>query len=281
MSAAEIAAARVARLRISGKLIRSGLAAVGLAVVVGATFTFIALPLIAIFTHASPRALLGQLASPLVDDALVVSAKTSGVAQLVILAFGTPTAYLLATRRFPGRNLAVTLIELPIVLPPAAAGLGLLVAFGRYGLLGSSLHGLGITIAFNETAVVLAVMLVAGPFYIRQAIAAFEAVDYTLVDASRTLGAGPARTFFRVTAPLAGRGLAAAQAVSLARGLGEFGATIMFAGSLQGRTQTLPLAIYYVFDLPNGLDQGLAISAILVAASVAILLTTKILTRPR
>ena len=198
------------------------------------------------------------------------------VAQIVIIAFGTPTAYFLASRRFLGRSFAITLVELPIVLPPAVAGVGLLVAFGRVGLLGSTFDFLGINVAFNQAAVVLAVVLVAGPFYIRQAVAAFEAVDANMVAASRTLGAGPLRTFFRVTMPLASAGLAAGQAIALARGLGEFGATIMFAGSLQGKTQTLPLAVYYAFELPNGLEISLAISALLVIFSVAILMTVKL-----
>ena len=242
------------------------------------TFAFIALPIIAIFVHVPPGKLLDQLSNPVVTDALIVTIKTTIVAQVLILAFGTPTAYFLATRRFFGRSLAITLVELPIVLPPAVAGVGLLVAFGRVGLLGSTFDLLGINVAFNQAAVVLAIMLVAGPFYIRQAIAAFEAVDTNLVSASRTLGAGPVRTFFRVTMPLASAGLAAGQAIALARGLGEFGATIMFAGSLQGRTQTLPLAVYYAFELPNGLEISLAISALLVILSVAILMTVKLVT---
>ena len=142
----------------------------------------------------------------------------------------------------------VTLVELPIVLPPAVAGIGLLVAFGRFGLLGSTFDALGINVSFNQAAVVLAITLVAGPFYVRQAIASFEAVDRNLIAASRTLGAGPLRTFFRVTLPLARGGLVAGEALCLARGLGEFGATIMFAGSLQGSTQTLPLAVYTEFE---------------------------------
>jgi len=248
---------------------------VGSAVVI--TVAFVALPLVAIFTHVSPGTLLAQLRDRLVLDALVVSAKTTAIAQALIVLFGTPTAYLLATRRFRGRALAITLLELPIVLPPAAAGLGLLVAFGRDGLLGPSLHALGINLAFDQAAVVLAVVLVAGPFYLRGAIAAFETVDRTLIDTAHALGAGPLRTFFRITAPLAATGLGAAVAISLARGLGEFGATIMFAGSLEGRTQTLPLAVYYAFELPNGFNVALAISAILVLASLAILLALRLI----
>jgi molybdate transport system permease protein len=259
------------------RLVRPLLAVAFFAAVV-VTFVFITLPVIAIFTHVSPSELVHQLSNPIVTDAIVVTLKTTIVAQVLVLAFGTPTAYFLATRRFHGRNFAITLVELPIVLPPAVAGVGLLVAFGRVGLLGSTFEFLGINLAFNQAAVILAVTLTAGPFYVRQAIAAFEAVDANLVAASRTLGAGPMRTFFRVTMPLAGAGLAAGQAIALARGLGEFGATIMFAGSLQGKTQTLPLAIYYAFELPNGLEISLAISALLVIFSVAILMTVKLVT---
>jgi molybdate transport system permease protein len=239
---------------------------------------FMVLPVLAIFVHVSPGRLIDQLSNPIVTDALIVTAKTTAIAQVAVLVLGTPTAYFLATRRFPGRSLAITLVELPIVLPPAVAGVGLLVAFGRVGLLGSTFDWLGINVAFNQAAVVLAVALVAGPFYVRQGIAAFEAVDTNLVAASRTLGAGPVRTFFRVTLPLASGGLGAGQAIALARGLGEFGATIMFAGSLQGKTQTLPLAVYYSFELVNGLDISLAISALLVLLSVAILLSVKLVT---
>jgi molybdate transport system permease protein len=245
-------------------------------VAIAVALAFMVLPVIAIFTHVPPGQLIDQLSNPVVHDALIVSLKTTLVAQALILLFGTPTAYFLATRRFPGRSVVVTLVELPIVLPPAVAGIGLLVAFGRFGLLGESFGG---WIAFTWIAVVAAVMLVAGPFYVRQAIAAFEAVDQNLVAASRTLGAGPVRTFFRVTLPLARGGLVAGEAVSLARGLGEFGATIMFAGSLQGRTQTLPLAVYQQFEAINGFDVALAISALLVIVSLAILLVLKVNTR--
>jgi len=241
-------------------------------------FAFMVLPVVAIFVHVSPGTLVHQLSNPIVTDALVVTAKTTAIAQAAVLVLGTPTAYWLATHRFPGRSLAVTMVELPIVLPPAVAGVGLLVAFGRFGLLGSTFNALGIDVSFNQAAVVLAVALVAGPFYVRSAIAAFEAVDANLVSASRTLGAGPVRTFFRVTLPLASGGLGAGQAIALARGLGEFGATIMFAGSLQGKTQTLPLAVYYSFELVNGLDISLAISALLVIISIAILLSVKLVT---
>jgi molybdate transport system permease protein len=233
------------------------------------TFTglaFLALPVIAVFARVSPSRLVAQLGNPVVTDALVVSLKTTFLAQALILVFGTPTAYVLATRRFHGRAALVTLVELPLVLPPAVAGLGLLAAFGRTGLLHTSFP-------FTQTAVVLAVAFVASPLYVRAAIAAFEAVDANIVAASRTLGAGPVRTFFRVVAPLARGGLVAGAALAFARGLGEFGATIMFAGSLRGVTQTLSLAVYAEFDV--NFDIALAVSALLILISAALLITLK------
>jgi molybdate transport system permease protein len=242
-------------------------------VAVVAALAFLVLPVVAIFVHVPPGRLLDQLSNPVVHDALLVTLRTSAAAQALILLLGTPLAYFLASRRFPGRAVLVTLVELPIVLPPAVAGIGLLVAFGRFGLVGRH-FGLWEAVSFNWLAVTFAVMLVAGPFYVRSAIAAFEAVDRDLVAASRTLGAGPLRTFFRVTLPLAAGGLGAGEAISLARGIGEFGATIMFAGSLQGRTQTLSLAVYSEFD--RNFDTALAVSALLVVVSLAILLTLKV-----
>ena len=243
-----------------------GVAYVGAAVV---AMVFLLLPILAIFARTSPAELVEQLGNPVVQDAFVVSLKTSLIAQTLILLFGTPAAFLLASRRFRGHSLAITLVELPLVLPPAVAGIGLLAAFGRLGLLGSSLDAFGISLPFTQTAVTVAVAYVASPLYIRQAIAAFEATDPDLAAASRTLGASPLRTFFRVILPLARGGLIAGLALSFARGLGEFGATIMFAGSLQGVTQTVPLAIYAQFD--QDFDATLAMSAVLVLFSVALL----------
>jgi molybdate transport system permease protein len=235
---------------------------------------FLLLPIVGIFVHTTPGKLLHQLSNPVVEDAFVVSLKTSLLAQALILLVGTPTAYLLATRRFTGHSLTVTFVELPLVLPPAVAGVGLLAALGRYGLLGSSLHALGVTLPFTQSAVTIAVAYVASPLYVRQAIASFEATDPHLTAASRTLGAGPVRTFFRVVLPLARGGLIAGLALSFARGLGEFGATIMFAGSLRGVTQTLPLAIYAEFD--QSFDATLAMSGVLVLISALLLLTLRI-----
>lgn len=248
---------------------------VGFLVAVAAvTLAFLALPIVGIFVHTSPGNLIHQLSNPVVKDAFGVTMKTSLLAQALILLFGTPTAYLLATRRFPGHSLAMTLVELPLVLPPAVAGLGLLAALGRQGLLGSSLDAFGVSIPFTQSAVTIAVAYVASPLYIRQAVASFEATDPQLPAASRTLGAGPIRTFFRVVLPLARGGLIAGLALSFARGLGEFGATIMFAGSLQAVTQTLPLAIYSEFDV--SFDAALAMSGVLILISAVLLLTLRI-----
>jgi molybdate transport system permease protein len=227
---------------------------------------FLALPVVAVFARVSPARLVAQLGNPVVTDALIVSLKTTLLAQALILVFGTPTAYVLATRRFRGRSVLVTLVELPLVLPPAVAGIGLFAAFGRTGLLHTS-------IPFTQLAVVFAVAFVASPLYVRAAIAAFEAVDANIVAASRTLGAGPVRTFFRVVAPLARGGLVAGAALAFARGLGEFGATIMFAGSLRGVTQTLSIAIYAEFDVD--FNVAIAVSALLVLVSAALLVTIK------
>jgi molybdate transport system permease protein len=235
---------------------------------------FLLLPVVAIFVRVPPGDLLAALGNDVTRDALVVSLKTSAIAHLAVLLVGTPAAYLLARRRFRGRGLVLSLIELPLVLPPAVAGIALLAAFGRAGLLGDELDALGLQIPFTQTAVVLAVAFVESPFYLRGAIASFESVDDTLVDAARTLGASPGRVFFRIALPLAAPGLGAASALALARGLGEFGATLIFAGSLQGVTQTLPLAIYAQFD--QDFDTALAISALFIVVGALLLVTLKL-----
>jgi molybdate transport system permease protein len=245
----------------------------------GAALLFLLLPIVAVFLQVPPGDLVSALGSSAALDALRVTAETNAIAIAAILVVGTPAAYWISTRRGTLRDVLVTLVELPLVLPPAVAGLGLLVAFGRVGLLGGTFEALGVDIAFTKVAVILAVTFVASPFYLRSAIAAFEAVDPTLPAAARTLGARRARVFLRVMLPLATGGLGAGAALAFARGLGEFGATIMFAGSLQGVTQTLSLAIYEQFDLD--LEVALAISALLIVLSALILLSVKLTTRWR
>jgi molybdate transport system permease protein len=248
------------------------------AVAVGAAalaLAFLVVPVVALFLKVPPGDLWHALGTRPARDALIVSVKTSAIAHAFVLAVGTPAAWALARHRFPGRSLALALIELPLVLPPAVAGIALLVTFGRFGLLGGTLSFLGLSVGFTQAAVVLAVAFVESPFYVRGAIASFEAVDETLVEAARTLGAGPFRVFRRVALPLAAAGLAASSALALARGLGEFGATLLFAGSLQGVTQTLPLAIYAQFEAD--LDVALAIGALFVVFGLAVLLVLKLL----
>jgi molybdate transport system permease protein len=248
--------------------------AIGLITIVVA---FLILPIVALLTYQPLHDLIAGFGTKVATDAILVSLKTNVVAFVVMIAFGTPFAYILGRRHFPGRTLLITLVEIPLVLPPAVAGLGLLVTFGRFGLLGSTVSALGLNLAFNQAAVVLAVLFVSSPFYLRGAIAAFEAIDETMIDVASTLGAGPVRRMLRIAIPLAGAGLGAAAAVAFARGVGEFGATILFAGSLQGSTQTLPLAVYSLFDA--NLDQAIAIGVLLILVSAAILLTSKLLMR--
>lgn len=254
------------------------LVGVGATVVSAMVLGFLVLPIIALVTYQPLHDLINGFGTKAATDAILVSLKTNAIAFALMVALGTPFAYTLARSRFRGRGVLITIVELPLVMPPAVAGLGLLVAFGRLGLLGSTLSALGIDLAFTQAAVVLAILFVASPFYLRGAIAAFEAVDPTLLDVAGTLGAGPARRMLRVAVPLAAGGLGAAAAVAFARGVGEFGATILFAGSFQGTTQTLPLAVYSLFDAANP-DQAIAIGVLLIVVSAAILFTAKLLAR--
>ncbi len=251
--------------------------AVAAGVVLAIGLAFLVLPVVALITYQPVHSLIDGFGSRAATDAVLVSLKTNAIAFAIMILLGTPFAYILARTRFPGRSAVITLVEIPLVMPPAVAGLALLVAFGRFGLLGHTLGALGLDVAFTQAAVVIAILFVASPFYLRGALAAFEAIDPTLVDVARTLGADPLRTMMRVAIPLAASGLGAAAAVAFARGIGEFGATILFAGSLQGTTQTLSLAVYALFDA--NLDQAVAIGVLLIIVSAAILLTTKLLAR--
>ncbi len=236
--------------------------------------TFLTLPVLAIFVDRSPADLLDALGDPGALDALWLSLRATAMALALILVVGTPAAYMLATRSFRGKSLVVTLVELPLVLPPAVAGIALLAAVGPAGILGGAVEATGIELALQTAGVVVALTFVAAPFYIRQAMAAFAAVDRTLLDASRTLGASEARGFARVAIPAAMPGLTAGTALATGRALGEFGATLMFAGSFQGITQTVPLAIYDRFS--TDFESALALSAVLVGVSAAILLSVKL-----
>jgi molybdate transport system permease protein len=235
---------------------------------------FLVLPVLAIFLDSPPGELLDALGEPGALDALWLSLRTSVTALAIIVVVGTPAAYLLATRRFRGRALAVTLIELPLVLPPAVAGIALLAAVGPSGLLGGAIEDAGVRLTFETAGVVVALTFVASPYYLRQAQASFAALDRSWLEASRTLGASPARTFARVAVPAAAPGLVTGGALAFGRALGEFGATLMFAGSLAGITQTAPLAIYERFA--TDFEAALALSAVLVVVSASILLSVKL-----
>jgi molybdate transport system permease protein len=245
-----------------------------LALALAVALTFLTVPIVAIFVDSSPSALIDSLGEPGALDALWLSLRTTTTALALILIVGTPAAYLLATRSFRGKALVVTLVELPLVLPPAVAGIALLAAVGPSGILGGAVAAAGIELSLQTAGVVVALTFVASPFYVRQAMASFAAVDRTLLDASRTLGASEARGFVRVMIPAALPGLVAGTALALGRALGEFGATLMFAGSFRGITQTVPLAIYD--RLGTDFDSALALSAVLVAISAAILLSVEL-----
>jgi molybdate transport system permease protein len=242
-------------------------------VALAVALAFLVLPIVAIFADTSPGRLLGSLDDPVARDALWLSLKTTLLALVIIVVVGTPAAYVLATRSFPGRAVVQTLIELPLVLPPAAAGIALLAALGPKGILGGVLDDAGIELVLQTSGVVVALVFVAAPFYMRQAEAAFSAIPATVTQAARTLGSGEAGAFLRVVVPTARPALLAGGALAWGRALGEFGATLMFAGSFRGVTQTVPLAIYdrFAVDFPA----ALALAAVLVCVSFALLLSVK------
>lgn len=230
---------------------------------------FLALPVVALVATTGARDFALGLRAPLVGPALRLSLVTTTLSLSAVVALGTPLAWLLA--RSSGRlaRAVETLVQLPVVIPPAVAGLALLLAFGRRGLL----SGLGLHLAFTTAAVVLAEVFVSAPFYIQAATAAFRRVDEELLVVARTLGARPLRAFVRVALPLARPGLVSGAAMAWARALGEFGATLMFAGNLSGRTQTVPLAIYTALE--SDLRAAQALSLLLVAAAFALLLVVR------
>jgi len=241
---------------------------------VGLLLAFLGLPLVSLVVRLPPAELLARLREPEALTALRLSLVTSVSATAVVVALGLPTAYLLATRDFPGKRVLEAVIELPMVLPPTVAGVGLLLAFGRAGLLGRALGALGVFIPFTTLAVVLAQAFVACPFFVSSATAGLREVDVRYADAAATLRARPGHAFRRVLLPLAMPSVVAGAAMSWARALGEFGATIMFAGNLPGKTQTLPLAVY--IGLQTDLRMAVALSVLLLVLSFTVLLGLKL-----
>ncbi|MFN0147185.1 MAG: ABC transporter permease [Dehalococcoidia bacterium] len=251
---------------------RAALAAV--AVLAGAFALFFLLPLAGLVERAARDGDTWKImTNATVRDALVLSLWTSAVTVVLAVVLGTPVAYLLARARFRGRRLVSALVDLPIVLPPTVAGVALLTAFGRRGLVGEPLEAwTGLTFGFTTTAVIMAQLLVAAPFYVRAAISGFEGADVQLEQVAYTLGASRLRTFFRIVVPQARAPLAAGVVLAWSRAMGELGATLIFAGNFPGKTQTLPLAIIQAFEgSALALSGAVAMSLVLLVAALCVL----------
>ena len=236
---------------------------------------FLAVPLAALVLSVTPAAVLSHLVDPMVAQAICLSIVTTLVSTALTLVFGTPVAYLLARGQFRGRALLDTLIDLPMVLPPSVAGIALLLAFGRRGLLGRYLAEAGVEIGFTQAAVVLAQTFVAAPYYVKAAMAGFAGVDRELEQSAAIDGGGPLRVFRSITLPLAWPAVLGGLVMTWARALGEFGATIIFAGNFPGRTQTMPLAIYIGFELD--FNVALTLAVLLLTTSFGVLFVVKYL----
>ena len=234
---------------------------------------FLSLPLLALFLRLDLAGLWSSLGSPVVLQALTLSLATGTAASILTIVLGTPLALLLARRQFRGRNLVDTLVDLPMVLPPAVAGIALLLVFGRRGLLGPGLEAAGVSVVFTPLAVILAQLFVASPYYVKSAAAGFAEIDRELEQAAALDGATQLSIFRYVTAALAWPALVGGAVMTWARAIGEFGATIIFAGNFPGRTQTMPLAIYLGFE--RDLDQAVALAFVLMVVSFGVLVLVK------
>jgi len=239
----------------------------------GLLLVFLLLPVVGLVSTTSLGDLQAGLAHPLVAPALRLSLVTTTLSVVLVIVLGTPLAWLVARSQGRTARFVESALKLPVVLPPAVAGLGLLLAFGREGFLGKLLAAYDIGVPFTSSAVVLAQLFVSAPFFIEAAISAFRRLDPSLLVIARTLGARPLTVLFRIALPLAAPGLASGAALSWARALGEFGATLMFAGSLGGRTQTLPLAIYAALE--TDLRAARALSLLLVAIAFVLLVAVR------
>lgn len=239
--------------------------------------SYISLPVLSLFLKADLSSFFASLGDQFVLDALWLSFTTTIISTALIIIIGTPIAYINARYRYPCKEIIDSVIDMPVVMPPAVAGIALLMAYGRLGVAGQYFSAFGVTFAFTTTAVIMAQLFVASPFYIRQARTSFEDVDRSYENAARTLGASPVRAFFAVTVPIAMNGLVSGAILSWARALGEFGATIMFAGNFEGVTQTMPLAVYMALN--SDLNAALVLSIVLVVISFFVIVSVKILTR--
>ncbi len=237
---------------------------------IGAVAAFLLLPLLALVLQVRPASLAAELAEPAALGALRLSLLSSAAATIVVVVLGLPVALLLAARDFRGRRIVETLVALPMVLPPTVAGLALLLAFGRAGLLGGALSLIGITVPFTTLAVVMAQVFVALPFFIGAAAAGFRGVDRSYLEVAATLRASRPYTTARILIPLTLPSLSAGAAMGWARALGEFGATITFAGNVPGVTQTMPLAVY--LRLETDFEAAVALALVLLAVSFGVLL---------
>jgi molybdate transport system permease protein len=251
-------------------------------VVLAAVFViFFVLPFAGLIVRAIDNGgVWSKLSASQAREALQLSLWTSTLTLVLAIVFGTPLAYLLARYDFPGRTVLDALIDLPIVLPPTVAGVALLTAFGRRGLIGEPIdEWTGFTFGFRTLAVIMAQLLVAAPFYVRAAKSGFESVDIQMERVAYTLGASRTRAFFTILVPQAWPALLAGMVLAWARAMGELGATLIFAGNLQGTTQTMPLAIIEAFEGSSlGLDGAIALSLVLLAVALAVLTLFRMVT---
>ena len=244
--------------------------------VAGLFALFLGLPVLSLVVRAVLDGSLREaVTTQVVLDALVLSLFTTTISLVITLVLGLPLAIVLARRAFRGKGVIEAVVDLPIVLPPSVAGLALLLVFGRRGLLSAPFDFLGISVPFTTIAVILAMTFVSAPFFIRSARTGIAGVDGDLEDAARVDGATERQLFRSITVPLAGAPLAAGLVMAWARSLGEFGATIMFAGNIEGRTQTLPLVVYSEFQ-GGDLDASIAAPAILVLAAFGVLVAVRV-----
>jgi molybdate transport system permease protein len=256
----------------SGAALASKAAVAALALLAG----FISLPILSLVLWTVSEDSWRAMATPEARAALLLSIRTTCISLLIIVSVGTPAAYVLARKDFRGKRLLDSLIDIPAVLPPSAAGIALLLTFGRFGLAGKYLEMFGVQITFTTAAVVIAEVFVAAHFYVRQATVGFSQVRRDVEEAARVDGAGSLGVFTRVTVPLAFPALVAGAVMAWARALGEFGATVIFAGSFQGVTQTIPLAIFAEFQ--RNLDAAVALSVLVLGFAFTVIVAVRFLT---